>query len=65
MEGCVLEITGKQRAASNPWTADEEGKFLEALALHGRDWKACSEYLESRDPRFKEGDEAAYSVVIA
>lgn len=43
--------TGAQRTAARAWSDDEERLFLEALALHGRDWKQCAEHIGSRDSR--------------
>ncbi|KAL6778773.1 MYSM1 [Auxenochlorella protothecoides x Auxenochlorella symbiontica] len=43
--------TGKQRTTSRSWSSGEESLFLEALDLHGRDWKKCAEHLVTRDPR--------------
>jgi SHAQKYF class myb-like DNA-binding protein len=43
--------TGKTRAASRPWTEEEERLFREALVLHGRDWKKCAEHVGTRDAR--------------
>jgi protein MYSM1 len=43
--------TGQARSAARAWSADEERLFLESLALHGRDWKACAAHVGSRDHR--------------
>lgn len=43
--------TGQARSASRAWSDDEERLFVEALGLHGRDWKACAAHVGSRDHR--------------
>ena len=43
--------TGAVRQKARPWTEEEEKLFLEALALHGRDWKKCAEHVGTRDHR--------------
>ena len=43
--------TGTVRQKARPWTDEEETKFREALALHGRDWKACAAHVGTRDHR--------------
>eukprot|EP00887_Chlorella_sp_A99_P000761 scaffold5.g761.t1 len=40
---------GQQRAAARTWTDEEERLFQEALALHGRDWRACAAHVGTRD----------------
>ena len=47
---CALRA-GKQRQQSRSWSDEEERLFLEALELHGRDWKKCAEHVGSRDHR--------------
>lgn len=42
---------GKERAKARPWDEAEEAKFVEALHLHGRDWKKCAEHVGTRDAR--------------
>ena len=42
---------GQPRGVAKAWSEEEEGRFLEALELYGRDWKACSRHLVSRDAR--------------
>lgn len=43
--------TGTNRAQSRGWSDEEEKLFLEALDLHGRDWKAAAAHVGSRDAR--------------
>lgn len=43
--------TGSNRAQSRGWSEEEEKLFLEALDLHGRDWKAAAAHVGSRDAR--------------
>lgn len=43
--------TGKPRTASRAWSEEEEARFAEALALHGRDWKAGAGHIGTRDHR--------------
>jgi SHAQKYF class myb-like DNA-binding protein len=40
-----------ERTAPKSWSEEEETKFQQALELHGRNWKACSEHIGSRDAR--------------
>lgn len=47
----TMNHAGKQRTTSRSWSDGEESLFLEALALHGRDWRKCAEHLVTRDPR--------------
>jgi len=42
---------GKKRQASRKWTDHEETLFIEALELHGRNWKACANHVGTRDAR--------------
>ncbi|GFR41140.1 hypothetical protein Agub_g1789, partial [Astrephomene gubernaculifera] len=42
---------GKQRQAGRAWTAEEESLFLQAMEMHGRDWKRGSELVGTRDHR--------------
>eukprot|EP00192_Tetraselmis_astigmatica_P002461 CAMPEP_0117655394 /NCGR_PEP_ID=MMETSP0804-20121206/4255_1 /TAXON_ID=1074897 /ORGANISM="Tetraselmis astigmatica, Strain CCMP880" /LENGTH=582 /DNA_ID=CAMNT_0005461741 /DNA_START=35 /DNA_END=1783 /DNA_ORIENTATION=+ len=42
---------GTARTQARPWTAEEEKLFLEALVLHGRNWKKCAEHVGTRDAR--------------
>lgn len=43
--------TGTNRAQSRGWSDEEEKLFLEALDLHGRDWKAAAAHVGTRDAR--------------
>ena len=43
--------TGTNRAQSRGWSEEEEKLFLEALDLHGRDWKAAAAHVGTRDAR--------------
>lgn len=43
--------TGGTRNTSRSWTDEEERLFLEALSLHGRDWKRCGDHIGTRDHR--------------
>ncbi len=47
----VRKDKGKERAKARPWDEQEEAKFIEALHLHGRDWKKCAEHVGTRDAR--------------
>lgn len=47
----VRKDKGKERTKARPWDEGEEAKFIEALHLHGRDWKKCAEHVGSRDAR--------------
>ncbi len=42
---------GQMRNAGRAWSAEEEAAFEAALAAHGRDWKACADYVGTRDAR--------------
>ncbi|KAK9867584.1 hypothetical protein WJX84_008166 [Apatococcus fuscideae] len=39
------------REKSRGWSDDEEKMFMEALDVHGRDWKAAAAYVGTRDAR--------------
>lgn len=43
--------SGTNRATSRGWSEEEEKLFLEALELHGRDWKAAAAHVRTRDAR--------------
>ena len=43
--------TGTNRTQSRGWSEEEEKLFLEALDLHGRNWKAAAAHVGSRDAR--------------
>ncbi len=43
--------TGTNRTQSRGWSEDEERLFVEALDLHGRDWKAAAAHVGTRDAR--------------
>lgn len=43
--------SGQARTVSRSWTDEEENLFIEALTLHGRDWKKCAEHVGTRDHR--------------
>ncbi|KAK9816984.1 hypothetical protein WJX72_007805 [[Myrmecia] bisecta] len=43
--------TGANREKSRGWSEEEEKLFLEALELHGRNWKACAAHVGTRDAR--------------
>lgn len=43
--------TGTNRVQSRGWSDEEEKLFLEALDLHGRDWKAAAAHVGTRDAR--------------
>lgn len=43
--------SGTNRAQSRGWSEVEEKLFLEALELHGRDWKAAATHVGTRDAR--------------
>ncbi|CAN0005805.1 unnamed protein product, partial [Heterosigma akashiwo] len=30
------------------WSTDEHRRFIEALAIHGKNWNAVAEYVQSR-----------------
>ena len=42
---------GTVREKARGWSEEEEARFLEALDLHGRDWKAGAAHVASRDVR--------------
>eukprot|EP00242_Pyramimonas_sp_CCMP2087_P011856 CAMPEP_0198203534 /NCGR_PEP_ID=MMETSP1445-20131203/6834_1 /TAXON_ID=36898 /ORGANISM="Pyramimonas sp., Strain CCMP2087" /LENGTH=191 /DNA_ID=CAMNT_0043874969 /DNA_START=28 /DNA_END=600 /DNA_ORIENTATION=- len=43
--------TGQNRKASRAWSDDEEKLFVEALRLHGRNWKEAAAHVGTRDAR--------------
>ena len=43
--------TGTNRSQSRGWSEEEERLFVEALDLHGRDWKAAAAHVGTRDAR--------------
>ena len=43
--------TGTNRTQSRGWSEEEEKLFLEALDLHGRNWKAAAAHVGTRDAR--------------
>ncbi len=43
--------TGTNRTQSRGWSEAEERLFVEALDLHGRDWKAAAAHVGTRDAR--------------
>lgn len=43
--------TGTNRTQSRGWSEEEERLFVEALDLHGRDWKAAAAHVKTRDAR--------------
>ena len=43
--------TGTKRPPARAWTESEERLFWEALALHGRNWKACAAHVGTRDSK--------------
>ena len=40
-----------ERRKARRWTDEEQELFLESLELYGRNWKACSQHVRTRDPR--------------
>ena len=43
--------TPEAKGTRNPWTTEEQEKFIEAIRAHGKDFKKIEEHIGTRDRR--------------